>query len=538
MRRPAATAAVLSLLAVGIAALPAGAEDPTDRLPDLVADPVTGARLEEYGSATSLRRLLRFDGYVHNAGVGAVAVRGSDRAGTVMDTTAQLVDQSSGGPDERPMPVATSVRWEPDDSHFHWHLRSAARYSLWDQQGAALIGAAEKVGFCLLDSQPVTASWGDNRFTSECEKFNRETAEVTMGVSPGFRDVYSSKTAFQWVDVSDVPPGNYLIRSEVDPDDVIDESDETNAPANVPVTIPGWVAQPTAAVTIGGGPVSVQPSAAAVGVPRAGAEFRVEDPPAQGTLSVAAGRWFQGPVRYTPAPGWSGADTFTVSAREAQTHFPRSPARATITIGSGTGTGHRLAISGAPASVRTGSVTRLSATLARGADPAEPADVAWTADHGTVTPEGVFTAPAEVPPGEAATVRARAASGLAAEVRMTVWAPAAAAPAPSPGPGTGVLRLSARRAGGRIVVAVVPRRPGRLRMTVLSRGRRVSGCRRRVLAGRSYACSVRAPRHGAAARIVASLRARDGRLLRQRLRLRARRARAAGHPAGPHAHGS
>ena len=521
---------------MGVAALPAGAADPVPVLPDLVADPVVRPTIQEYGSAASLRRLLRFDGYVHNAGAGAVAVRGSDRTGALMDTTTQLVDQTAGAPQERPMPAATRVLWEPEDSHFHWHLRSAARYSLWDQNGAAQIGAAEKVGFCLLDSDPVTAEWGEERFTSECQKFNALAADVTMGVSPGFRDVYSASTAFQWVDISDVAPGNYLLRSEVDPDDVIDESDEANTPANVPVTIPGWVARPTAAVAVGGGTVSVVPGADAVGTPRAGAEFRVEDPPAQGTVDRPPGTWSTAPIRYTPDPGWSGSDTFTVSAREAGTRFPRSPARATVTIGSRTG--HHLSISGAPATVRTRAVARLVATIARGTDPAEPGAVSWSADHGAVTPGGVFTAPATVPPGGVATVRASTPSGLAAEVRMTVEAAPRVRPAPSPARGSGVLRLSARRVGGRIVAAVVPRRSGRLRITVLARGRRVSGCRRRVLARRSYACRVRAPRHGAAARVVATLRARDGRLLQQRLRLRAGKPRAGAHAAGAHAHGS
>ena len=533
MRRTACLAAVLTLLAAGIATLPAGAADPVELLPDLVADPVTGPRLEEYGSGSSFRRLLRFTGYVHNDGAGAVAVKGSGPAADAMGIREQVVDQSVGSPVAEAMPPQAQVLWEPQDSHLHWHLRSAAQYSLWDQHGAARIGTAEKVGFCLLDIDPVgDTPPSSGRFDGECQRRNPGASAVEMGVSAGWRDIYSSQTAFQWVDVSDVAPGAYLIRSEVDPDGVIRESDETNAPANVPFTIPGWVAQPAAAVSYDGTPVSVTPRADAVGTPGAGAQFRVEDPPAHGTLSVAPGDWFTGAVRYTPAPGWPGSDSFTVSAREVGTSFPRSPARATVTIGSGTG--HRLAISGAPASVRTRSVTRLSATIARGTDPADPGAVSWSADHGTVTPDGVFTAPRRVPAGRAATVRATTPSGLSAEVRMTVKARRPAQASPSVGRGTGVLRLSARRVGGRIVLGVTPRRPGRLRLSVVARGRRVSGCRRRVAAGVTYVCRVRAPRGGRAARIVASLRTPRGRLIQQQRRLQARRAQAAGsHTHGP-----
>ena len=528
MRPAALLAAVLSLLAVGLSALPAGAADPVELLPDLVADPVEQPTIQEYGSGASLRRLLRFDGFVHNAGPGAVAVRGSSRLSDVMGTREQLVDHRGGAPVAQAMPADASVRWEPEDGHDHWHLRAAARYSLWDASGAAQIGVAEKVGFCLMDSEPVAATWSSRRFASNCAQDAPAASQVTMGVAAGWRDVYDRSLAFQWVDISDVAPGRYLLRSEVDPDDVIEETPagETNAPADVPVTIPGWVARPTAALAIDGGPVSVLPNADAVGVPRAGAEFRVEDLPAQGTVDRAPGEWSTAPIRYTPSPGWSGSDTFTVAAREAGTRFPRSPARATVTIGSGTG--HRLTISGAPSTVRTGSVTRLSATIARGTDPADPGAVSWSADHGSITRDGVFTAPAQVPPGGTATVRAATPSGLRAETRMTVEPAPAVKPAPSPPRGTGVLRLSVRRAGGRIVVAVAPRRSGRLRLTVLTRGRKVSGCRLRVVARRSYACRLPAPRRGRPARIVASLRARNGRLLQQRLRVAARKAQAAG----------
>jgi hypothetical protein len=527
VRRAICLAASLTLLAAGISTLPAGAADPVELLPDLVADPVTGPRLEEYVSGGSFRRLLRFTGYVHNAGQGAAAVRASGRLADVMGTKEQLVDQTGSSPVARGMPPATQVLWEPQDSHLHWHLRSAARYSLWDPHSAA------KVGFCLMDIDPVgDTPFASRRFDEECEKFNSTAAEVTMGVAAGWRDVYTSGTAFQWVDVSDVAPGDYLIRSEVDPEDVIDESDEANPPANVPFTIPGWVAQPSSAIAIDGRPVSVTPRADAVGAPGAGAQFRVADPPAHGTLSVAPGDWFTGAVTYTPGPGWPGTDSFTVSAREVGMSFPRSPARATVTIGSGTG--HRLAISGAPATVRTRSVTRLSATIARGTDPAEPGAVSWSADHGTITSDGVFTAPRRVPAGRVATVRATTPSGLSAAVRMTVKARRAAQASPSPGRGTGVLRLGARRAGGHVVAGVTPRRAGRLRLTVRARGRRVSGCRRRVAAGVTYVCRLRAPRGGRAAVVVASLRTRRGRLLGQRLRLPARKA----HAAGAHTHGS
>ena len=539
MRPAALLAAVLSLLAAGISALPAAeAGVPEPILPDLVADPIERPYLQEYGSGPSRRRLLRFDGFVHNAGAGPLEIEaGTPNQDLIMGAVRQVVRPAVGDPERRALDGAR-VLFETDDNHDHWHLRSVARYSLWDANGTYEMAPPVKVGFCLLDVQPVEATWATRGYSGRCEQRNPDAEAVSMGVSAGWRDIYYGTTTFQWVDVSEAAPGRYLVRSEIDPEDVIDEAPgtEDNPPANVGVTIPGWVAQPTAALSIDGGPVSVTPGAAAVGSPAGVAQYRVEDPPAKGTLSVAPGQWFTGPVQYAPNPGWSGTDSFTFVARENGTNFPRTPVRATVTVGSGTG--HRLTISGAPATVLTGSVTPLAATVARGTDPAEPGAVSWSADHGSVSPDGVFTAPGSVPDGGTATVRATTPSGLRAEVLIGIAPRPAVKPAPSPAlKRKGVLGLSARRIGGRIVVAFVPKRSGRLRMSLFSRGRRVSRCRRPVVAGRHYACRVRAPRRNRAARIVATLRARNGRLLQQRMSVRPRKAAAAAHAHGAHSHG-
>ena len=44
------------------------------------------------------------------------------------------------------------IIWEPDDGHNHWHLKNAARYSLWNSDKTAEVAPALKVGFCLIDS--------------------------------------------------------------------------------------------------------------------------------------------------------------------------------------------------------------------------------------------------------------------------------------------------------------------------------------------------------------------------------------------------
>ena len=68
-----------------------------------------------------------------------------------MTLTAQRVYRSDGSffdDTSRDPPII----WEPEDGHDHWHLKNAARYSLWNSDKTAEVAPALKVGFCLIDS--------------------------------------------------------------------------------------------------------------------------------------------------------------------------------------------------------------------------------------------------------------------------------------------------------------------------------------------------------------------------------------------------
>src|SRR5262245_11571467 len=126
MRRRRPLAIALGLCATGAVAIPAwvalGA--PGDRLPDLVADPPEGPYLEVYGGTGTDRLLLRFDGFVHNVGDGAVEMRGDQRSGTTMTRVRQRIQQTGGG--TRDAASAAKILYEPQDGHEHWHLKDAA----------------------------------------------------------------------------------------------------------------------------------------------------------------------------------------------------------------------------------------------------------------------------------------------------------------------------------------------------------------------------------------------------------------------------
>jgi hypothetical protein len=321
-----------------------------------------------------------------------------------------------------------------------------------------------------------------------------------MGITAGWRDLYMYTLAFQWVDISDVQPGNYQLRSDVDPEGFVDETQETNTPAWRPVTVPGQRARPVTAAGLPRGATSTITLAAdtvtnptwVVGPP----SFRIEQPPAHGHLDVAPGTWFSGPdVQYTPDADAPGSDSFTFSARDATSGFPLSPAAAAVDVTlDGRLVAETVTISGAPPRLRTTSSAQLSATVTGGAGP-----LVWTVDggsaHGTVTQTGLYRAPAAVPPGGTATVRARTPTGVEGAVTMAIDPTPPSRPALAAdvhGAGSRAFRtLRAVREGRVVAVSVVPRKTGRVRLTLMHTAKRLQTCSLRVRPGRTYVCRLR-----------------------------------------------
>lgn len=315
---------------------------PSVLLPDLVADAPTNPLLESYSDGSGARLLLRFHGFVHNAGTGPVELRASEPVGTLMTSVKQRLYDDAGGHVDVSSDPEPTVHYEPTDSHDHWHLRSAARYSLWDERRTQEVAPAMKVGFCLLDSQrmdawaPTTPAYTYSGIAF-CQRRLPTATLVTMGVSPGWRDVYGRSLAYQWVDVSDVAPGSYWLSSEVDPEGVVVESQETNARtfAAAASTVPGYRARSFARRV---DPVLLLPVSISLPADRYGdagtLEFRIEEAPRVGRLDQPVGTWFRASsVSYSAPMDYQGQDSFRFSARSAESPFPRTPVVATASLG-------------------------------------------------------------------------------------------------------------------------------------------------------------------------------------------------------------
>ncbi|XP_056324448.1 lysyl oxidase-like 5b [Danio aesculapii] len=116
------------------------------------------------------------------------------------------------------LPVKPRHQWEWHSCHQHYHSMDAfSHYDLLDISSGRKVAEGHKASFCLEDTG--------------CDPgFHRRYACTahTQGLSPGCHDTYAANIDCQWIDISDVPPGNYILKVTVNPDFLVAESDFSN----------------------------------------------------------------------------------------------------------------------------------------------------------------------------------------------------------------------------------------------------------------------------------------------------------------------
>ncbi|MBI2780963.1 MAG: hypothetical protein HYX55_04085 [Chloroflexi bacterium] len=202
--------------------------DPTPILPDLAVLAPFDFTIE----VKQDRRLLRFSTVLVNVGPGPFQLFGFDPDGvTGMGESLQVrqqILQSDGT--FRTIPTTATMVWAAD-GHDHFHIADLQRIQLQNLQSEALRASA-KTGFCFLDSYVFRSkepSYFDKaRFV--CNVAPDRT--VPMGISVQWGDVYRRTIAFQWIDITGLPDGDYLIEILADPPTdtggQLQEADETN----------------------------------------------------------------------------------------------------------------------------------------------------------------------------------------------------------------------------------------------------------------------------------------------------------------------
>lgn len=374
-------------------------------LPDLISDPPVPRTVQDILFAGHQIRVVRFDGYVTNQGPGVLDMFGDPTLSDPTDLTSHSVWQRVWNGTDWEKVQQPPVRFESADGHDHFHLMEIARYSLWDSQKRAEVAPGEKVGFCLFDSEQFRANQLPAYLVQDgyfCRQGAPLARVLRMGISPGWRDLYAWDLPLQWVDVSNVVPGEYFLGAESDPFDQVLEADETNnglAFARTPMVIAGFNALPSA-VEITGPETAIDLDYETIGSPIGGPEFRITRLPNNGELQVEGQTLGLGDVFTSaqlvyslgsgPHIGTGVTDGFEFEVIETGLMFPLFPQQAAVSLGGPETTsvalgGHRGTIYGETMAqiIATDAVARWSVEGIDGGDSAV----------GTIDRDGLYVAP-------------------------------------------------------------------------------------------------------------------------------------------------
>ena len=140
-------------------------------------EPTDCAIAEGVVGGSGYRRLLRFDTVLMNRGGGDLVV--GDRSDPNNPYAPHFVFHSC---------------------HGHYHIKNFSTYELLTLDGA-LVVAGTKQGFCFEDSFKYEDGGKSNGY--DCHD---------QGISAGWGDWYYKQLVGQWIDISGVPEGRYIVR--------------------------------------------------------------------------------------------------------------------------------------------------------------------------------------------------------------------------------------------------------------------------------------------------------------------------------------
>jgi Lysyl oxidase len=252
MRRPArairclSALALATLVAIGSSMtgpMPAAAIE-GDKRPNLQMLPLRDWRVQTVNG----RRLLRFTSIFVNAGSGHFEVRG--KRSSASDPTMNIQQRMFRWDGSSRMITTRAEARYAADGHDHWHVQGVTVYEAWKESDPDTIRRGAKTGICFLDSEPWNLSIRGARRAPYYRGHGcgtRGSVNIHAGLSVGWADNYPWSFAFQWIDITGLPGGTYMVRTTVDIQNHYDESVETDncVWARIRIPHPGTSRQPT-----------------------------------------------------------------------------------------------------------------------------------------------------------------------------------------------------------------------------------------------------------------------------------------------------
>ena len=219
-------------LAIALAVGQMGAAGPvraaypeTSVLPDLVMLAPKDFSVQKQAKG---KRWLRFDTVVINLGPGPFDVYGyqhPDDAVGIFRVVQRFADIDGSSWATQP---TDAVMTYSGDGHNHWHVVGLQEWTLTNDN-ADVLRRGVKTGFCFWDNYRYGSAAPAHYLPSTTSACMQRGDLVPMGLSAGWGDEYPSTIAFQYIDITGLPNGDYTLTLVADPDlDFIEADDENN----------------------------------------------------------------------------------------------------------------------------------------------------------------------------------------------------------------------------------------------------------------------------------------------------------------------
>ncbi len=232
---------VLQRLQIRVGAPGAAAEEagiaPAPVGPELLPDLDQEVPAELLVIAAGAETWLAFDSAVSNVGRGPLVIEGQREGVDGAMTVVQTIELAGGG--TRRYPSRSRLVFASSEDHSHWHLLPFQRYELRRAGDYSLAGSDRKTGFCLgdrfvtsLPSHPA-AMPRDAVYTELCGLDSPELTEIREGISVGYGDVYRASLEGQYLDLTRVPAGRYVLVHRVNWEGRLREAGHANNAASI-----------------------------------------------------------------------------------------------------------------------------------------------------------------------------------------------------------------------------------------------------------------------------------------------------------------
>jgi hypothetical protein len=202
-------------------------------LPDLDQETPSGLTITRTASAY----VLGFESAVRNVGDGPLIIDARRPApGASTMTADQLIDRN-GAPHEVVAGVGL-LRYVVSPDHRHWHLLDFDRYQLRRAGARNAAVRDRKSGFCLGDRYRVTdralrAAPAEPRYTSRCGLAAPGLLGIQEGISVGYGDDYRANLEGQYLRLSGLAAGRYVLVHRVNGARQLRELDYRNNAASL-----------------------------------------------------------------------------------------------------------------------------------------------------------------------------------------------------------------------------------------------------------------------------------------------------------------